>query len=166
MKKYLLLIACVLASVASLGCKDKSRPADLPEDMSPCFVTITQEGKPLEGASVSFEYTTPVKYTTSGVTDANGVAQMSTYGYGGAQIGTAKVVVTKMVTEGLVEATDDEEGSMGSDFYVVDAKYGSVTPRISKSPSVAKNVRKRSKLVLPFMIPQESVELHRRDLYL
>ena len=32
-----------------------------------------------------------------------------------------------MVTEGLVEATDeDEEGSMGSDFYVVDAKYGSV----------------------------------------
>lgn len=127
MKKYLLLIACVLASVSSLGCKDKSRPADLPEDMSPCFVTITQEGKPLEGASVNFEYTTPVKYTTSGVTDANGVAQMSTYGYGGAQIGTAKVVVTKMVTEGLVEATDDdEEGSMGSDFYVVDAKYGSV----------------------------------------
>ncbi len=127
MKKYLLLILCVLASVASFGCKDKSRPADLPEDMSPCFVTITQDGQPLEGATVNFEYTTPVKYTTSGITDAKGVAQMCTYGYGGAQIGTAKVVVSKLVTEGLVEAVDEgEESSMGSDFYVVDLKYGSV----------------------------------------
>mgnify|MGYP004446402499 CR=1 FL=1 len=117
----------MLVILASIGCKDKSRPADLPDDMSPCKVTVVQDGKNLEGATVTFEYTTPVKYTTSGTTDATGVATMMTYGYAGAQQGTAKVVITKLVTEGAEEAAEyGERGVQGKDFQLVDAKYRSV----------------------------------------
>ncbi|MGI6401697.1 MAG: hypothetical protein ACOX0A_06270 [Thermoguttaceae bacterium] len=124
MNKYCAFAVCALIALASFGCKDKSRPADLPDDMTPSRITITQEGEPLAGATVELEYTTPVKYTTSGATDETGVAVMKTYGYAGAQLGTAKVRVSKLVTEGDSEAEEyGESGSMGTDFNVVDAKY-------------------------------------------
>ena len=92
--------------------------------MTPCEITITQEGTPLAGATVELQYTTDVKYKTSGATDENGVAIMKTYSYAGAQQGTAKVRVAKLVTEGATEADDDGNGgSVGSDFNLVDPKY-------------------------------------------
>ncbi len=124
MKKLASLILCLALATFAVGCKDNSRPADLPEDMSPCKITITQEGQPLAGATVSLEYDTQVKYKTSGTTDETGVATMMTYSYPGAQQGTAKVVVTKTVTEGGSEGEDGEAGELGTDFSVVDAKYG------------------------------------------
>lgn len=128
MKHLAIFCACALVLASFIGCGPKnSRPADLPEDMTPCKITITQEGKPLEGASVSLEYDTPVKYSTSGSTDASGVATMMTYGFAGAQIGTAKVLVTKLVTEGASEAEEyGESGESGQDFDTVDIKYKSV----------------------------------------
>ena len=126
MKKICAVALCALLAVSSFGCKDKSRPADLPDDMSPCEITITQEGKPLAGATVELQYTTSVKYTTSGVTDENGVAIMKTYSYAGAQQGTAKVRVDKLVTEGASEAEEyGEAGNLGTDFHLVDKKYRS-----------------------------------------
>lgn len=126
MNKFCAFAACALIALTSFGCKDKSRPADLPDDMSPCKITITQEGVPLAGATVEFKYSTDVKYTTSGTTDDSGVATMMTYGYAGAQQGTAKVRVAKLVTEGASEAEEyGEKGETGSDFNVVDAKYRS-----------------------------------------
>ncbi len=124
MKKFASLIVSLALLAFIPGCKDNSRPADLPEDMSPCKITITQEGQPLGQATVQLVYDTKVKYTTSGTTDDAGVATMMTYGYAGAQQGTAKVVVTKMVTEGGSEGEDGKAGELGEDFYVVDAKYG------------------------------------------
>lgn len=125
MKRLCSLILCVALAALAVGCKDNSRPDDLPDDMTPCKVTITQEGQPLAGATVEFVYDTQVKYTTSGTTDETGVATMITYGYAGAQQGTAKVVVRKMVTEGGSEAEEyGESGEVGKDFQVVDAKYG------------------------------------------
>ena len=142
MKKFAIVLSCLLV-LAAVGCGNKnSRPADLPEDMSPCSVTITQDGQPLAGATVAFEYETPVKYTTSGTTDDKGVAIMQTYGFAGAQIGTAKVVVSKLVTEGASEAEEyGESGEQGQDFEVVDAKYKSkdttdLTITIGKENSV------------------------------
>ena len=124
MNKYYAVVACALIALTSFGWKDKSRPADLPEDMSPCLVTITQEGVPLAGATVEFKYSENVKYTTSGMTNDSGVAEMKTYGYAGAQQGTAKVRVYKLVTEGASEAEEyGEKGSLGNDFNVVDPKY-------------------------------------------
>ena len=117
MKKFCVVALCALLAISSFGCKDKSRPADLPEDMSPCEITITQDGTPLAGATVDLQYTTNVKYNTSGVTDENGVAIMKTYGYAGAQQGTAKV---------RVEAEEyGEAGNLGQDFHLVDKKYRS-----------------------------------------
>ena len=126
MKKIYAVALCAFLACASLGCKDKSRPADLPDDMTPCEITITQEGTPLAGATVDLQYTTNVKYNTSGVTDDNGVAVMKTYGYAGAQQGTAKVRVDKLVTEGASEAEEyGEAGNLGQDFHLVDKKYRS-----------------------------------------
>lgn len=126
MNRLCAVAVCALAALACLGCKGETRPADLPEDMSPCKVTITQDGTPLAGATVEFQYTTNVKYTTSGTTDESGVATMMTYGYAGAQQGTAKVRVAKLVTEGASEAEEyGEVGAKGSDFNVVDPKYSS-----------------------------------------
>ena len=125
--KYLrnvLALTCLLLCVCA-GCdKNSERPADLPEDMTPTKITITQEGKPLEGASVLLEYDTPMKYPTSGITDEKGVATMVTYGFAGAQQGTAKVVVIKLVTEGETQGEEyGKKGEYGTDFHVVDAKY-------------------------------------------
>ena len=125
MKKLASFVLCLALATLAVGCKDNSRPADLPEDMSPCKITITQEGQPLAQATVELVYETQVKYTTSGTTDDSGVATMMTYGYAGAQQGTAKVVVRKLVTEGGSEGEDGEAGELGEDFQVVDAKYGS-----------------------------------------
>ena len=124
MKKFALYLSCLLVLVA-FGCnKGGGRPADLPEDMSPCAVTIIQDGQPLAGATVMFEYDTPVKYTTSGVTDEKGVATMMTYSFAGAQQGTAKVCVSKLVTEGGSEGEEyGDSGSVGQDFDTVDTKY-------------------------------------------
>lgn len=127
MKNFSVSIFCALILIATVGCGNKNtRPADLPEDMSPCKITITQEGTPIEGATVVLEYETPVKYATSGTTDAKGVATMMTYGFAGAQQGTAKVLVTKLVTEGAEEAAEyGEQGQQGQDFDTVDIKYKS-----------------------------------------
>ena len=121
-----LTLATLLLTLA-VGChKNSERPADPPPDMTPTKITITQEGKPLEGASVMLKYNEPVKYPTSGITDENGVATMVTYGFAGAQQGTAKVIVLKLVTEGETQGEEyGKNGDYGTDFHVVDAKYRS-----------------------------------------
>ncbi len=125
MKNFVICLPCVLILATFFGCGPKNtRPADLPEDMTPCTVTITQEGTPVAGATVDFEYTTPVKYRTSGVTDEKGVATMMTYGFAGAQQGEAKILVSKLVTEGASEAEEyGEAGETGKDFDTIDLKY-------------------------------------------
>jgi hypothetical protein len=127
MKNVALLLSSALILAASFGCAKKNpRPADLPEDMSPCVITITQEGTPIEGATVALQYETPVKYQTSGTTDAKGAATMTTYGFAGAQQGTAKVLVSKLVTEGGSEGEEyGDVGTMEQDFETVDVKYKS-----------------------------------------
>lgn len=127
MKNFVIYVSCVLVIAAGVGCSPKnSRPADLPDDMTPCRITITQDGAPVESASVVLEYETPVKYATSGTTDAQGVAVMMTYGFAGAQQGSAKVLVSKLVTEGAEEAEEyGQSGKMGQDFETIDVKYKS-----------------------------------------
>ena len=128
MKKFTICLLCVLILAAFLGCGPKNtRPADLPDDMTPCAITITQEGTPVAGATVDLEYSTPVKYRTSGTTDEKGVATMMTYGFAGAQQGEAKALVRKVVTEGASEAEEyGEAGNSGADFETVDIKYKSL----------------------------------------
>ena len=151
MKKFCVVALCALLAISSFGCKDKSRPADLPDDMSPCEITITQDGTPLAGATVDLQYTTNVKYNTSGVTDENGVAIMKTYGYAGAQQGTAKVRVDKLVTEGASEAEEyGEAGNLGQDFHLVDKCIVLSTRPTLKLRSVKRTPKKSSTSAPPF----------------
>ncbi|MDR1289642.1 MAG: Ig-like domain-containing protein, partial [Planctomycetaceae bacterium] len=77
------------------GCS-RSRPDDLPK-LVPVTLTITQEGKPLSGATVNLSAIEQNSvYTAAGTTDANGVCLLYTHGqYKGSPLGKFKVRVSR-----------------------------------------------------------------------
>ena len=97
-------VLCILS-----GCKQQKRPEGFPA-LFPCTVTVTQENKPLEGASVrllpesgSFEW------IIAGTTDASGTAKIFTHAdFAGAPAGTFKVLISKneMEPSKLVQPKD------------------------------------------------------------
>lgn len=102
-----LLIACIVLSLS--GCRrDDARPADLPQLYS-CILTITQEGKPVDEASVTLTSKNPgVKYAVcSGTTDATGKVVVRTYGYDGVPSGHYAVTVSKFNVEGQHEKINE-----------------------------------------------------------
>ncbi|MDO5552824.1 MAG: hypothetical protein Q4G68_03605 [Planctomycetia bacterium] len=94
MKKYFAILLTFLASVF-LGCGSNSLPDGMPP-LKPFDITITQEGAPLEGATV-FLHSNAVPYVIAGKTDATGKAALSTQSYRGVPDGEFKVVVVKEV---------------------------------------------------------------------
>ena len=110
------------------GCGgDKSRPTDLPK-LFPVSITITQGDAPLAGATVTLNAKTPSKYgTSSGTTDASGIAKFKTYGYDGVPAGDYTVTVAKVGVEGAKEvvAYEGEAPQMvgGTSYQYVDAKF-------------------------------------------
>ncbi|MDR2754783.1 MAG: prealbumin-like fold domain-containing protein [Planctomycetaceae bacterium] len=84
------------------GCSNNSQPSDLPK-LFPCKVTITQEGKPLEGATVTLFSKTPPEgrnWIISGKTNANGIAELVTQPYfSGAPEGEYKLLIGKTETD-------------------------------------------------------------------
>lgn len=89
------VIAFLLGIVFSIGgCSQQKRPDGMPE-LYPCTITITQDGKPFEGAIVRL-YSNDVVFHVSGTTNASGTAVMLTHGeFKGAPEGTYKVTVSK-----------------------------------------------------------------------
>ena len=108
------------------GCKDKSRPSDFPDVFS-VSITITQEDKPLEGATVTLIAKTPSQYgTASGTTDASGVAKLRTYGHDGVPAGDYAVLVTKQGVENAKESKTLEGLPImvgGENYQYVDGKF-------------------------------------------
>jgi hypothetical protein len=92
-------ICCSLLTL--LGCSS-SLPSDLPK-LVIVTLTITQEGKPLSGATVNLVDTMPntnTTYSAGGTTDESGVCLLYTHGrYKGAPLGKFKVRVSR--TENL-----------------------------------------------------------------
>ncbi len=73
--------------------------------LHPCTISITQDGKPFEGASVRL-YSKEVKFLVSGTTNASGEAVIRTHGeFKGAPEGTYKVVVAKEEKEFIEPAS-------------------------------------------------------------
>ncbi len=90
----------VLALLAT-GCSKQKLPSDLPK-LFPTQIVLTQDGKPLEKASVTLTASDPEaagavsKWASSGGTDAMGLAEMFVNGqYKGVPEGKFKVVVLK-----------------------------------------------------------------------
>lgn len=102
---FLILTICATFLTA---CKKDSRPEGLP-DLYPLSVKIIQDGAPLEGASVALISgdAALMRWPSGGVTNAEGIAVINTYGFDGAPVGSFKVTVTKTVEEGGA-ATEEE----------------------------------------------------------
>ena len=71
----------------------------------PCIISVTQEGKPFEGATVRL-YSDDVMFHVSGKTDSSGTAVMLTHGeFKGVPEGTYRVVVSKEEKEFIEPAS-------------------------------------------------------------
>ena len=86
----------LLLGFAFTGCSGETLPG-MPQRF-PAQLTVTQEGKPLEGAKIMLINTdTSSTWSGGGVTDKNGVAQVRTMGqYSGIPEGTYTVCVSKV----------------------------------------------------------------------
>lgn len=99
-KRILLLNCSVLLLVPAfclIGCIRQYRPPGLPK-LYPCQVTLTQEGKPVEGATVllSAKEEGSCPWTVSGITNEQGTASLVTYGqFAGAPEGTFLILLDK-----------------------------------------------------------------------
>lgn len=92
-------ITCIIL-LNLLGCSGPKKPDGLPT-LHSCKVTITQSGKPLDGAIVQLHgVNNSVPWTVNGVTDRSGVAVIKTQTlFSGAPEGKYIVSVTKNVQE-------------------------------------------------------------------
>lgn len=132
MKRFTLLLAAVL-SVAFLGCgpKGPKKPDGMPE-LFPCVLTLTKGGAPVDGAIVTLHPTSgDSQWKPSGVSDAQGVVKLATYGnFPGAPAGSYKVTVMKSepIPEENPMGIDAPNGGVyeASDVYV-DNKYAYAT---------------------------------------
>ncbi len=98
MKRFIGVCASLFLTVALVGCgpSGPKKPEGLPE-LFPCSVTLTNGGAPVDGAIVTL---CPVDasnaWSSTGVTDQNGVAEIMTYGdFPGAPVGQYKVTAMK-----------------------------------------------------------------------
>jgi hypothetical protein len=147
--RKIIYITLLIFVATVIGCGDKSRPSDLPPLYS-CTVTVTQDGQPLEGASIRFDPIEPAdaKYQAAAVSGADGTAQMKTYGFQGTPIGKYKVIVTKIVSESteykLNESTGKEEPVNSKRYRLVEPQFTSAetTPHEIEITGKEKNVTK------------------------
>ncbi|MDR0870452.1 MAG: hypothetical protein LBN39_06625 [Planctomycetaceae bacterium] len=102
--------------------------------LSPCTVTVKQDGKPLQDAMVLLQKGggQPFKWSVAGRTDAAGVAKVMTHGqFSGAPEGDYAVVISKEVTEQAKSGQkqlDDlgneiDTGGMISSYSLVEKEY-------------------------------------------
>lgn len=91
----------LLAIFSFAGCGEP-KPEGLPT-LYPALITILQDGKPLDGATVTLipEDTSLSRWPVGGDTDTSGVAKLHTFHrYEGAPAGKFKVTVNKTITTG------------------------------------------------------------------
>lgn len=98
----LFLLGVLVLLVLEMGCSRTPKPDGLPVLRS-CKITITQEGKGVEGVTVmlSPKEGENCPWAVTGVTDSGGTAQIQTHGnYRGAPEGTFRVLLSKELIDG------------------------------------------------------------------
>jgi len=141
--RYLLLISLFLLC----GCSDPSRPADLPP-LFPCTITVIQGGVPLEGAFVELVLMPDgQKFRPSAATDANGNAEILTYGFVGAPVGRYKILIRKSIDDNIVYGTNEygERVEISADRFMVIAERYS---RIETTPHEVEVTTRRTQLTV------------------
>lgn len=100
MKNILYPLLGVVVFSLLIGCSGEKRPEGMPK-LYPCSITVLQEGKPLENASIDLIMKNgSFKWPVSGTTDSSGVAELRTHGlYPGAPSGTFTVTIEKREPE-------------------------------------------------------------------
>ncbi|MDR3111166.1 MAG: carboxypeptidase-like regulatory domain-containing protein [Planctomycetaceae bacterium] len=95
MKQFIIILSlCIFCT----GCGSKV-PTGFPKTV-PCGITVTDDGKPLEGVFVMLHNAGTSNYSCVAVTDANGRAEMQTsqgsYTQKGVPLGNAVVTLAKL----------------------------------------------------------------------
>ncbi len=90
------------AFLTSIGCGGgPAKPDDMPA-LTPCTITVTHNGEPVEGASVLLSPKSG-KYSAAGITDGSGTAVMKTNAtFEGVVAGDFLATVTKLEETGYV----------------------------------------------------------------
>lgn len=113
--RKIFILTILFAILLTLGCGQKL-PKGMPK-LTPFTVKITYTGgKPVEGATVMMIAENPAetggRWTITGLTDAQGSAEMVTLGqYKGVPAGKYIVIVSKQISEGIPKpgpASDEE----------------------------------------------------------
>lgn len=119
---YFLLLACCVLSV---GCDRVDKPEGLPK-LVRVDITITQDDRPLEGASVLLLAVDPGdKWAPGGTTDAKGIVRPNTQGrYPGVPAGKYKVCVSKTVVETGPPRKETEAATPTKITQLVAGKFG------------------------------------------
>lgn len=113
MRNLTCLLVLTICATFLTACKKDSRPEGLP-DLYPLSVKILQDGAPLEGASVTLVSgdAALMRWPCGGLTDAQGIAVINTYGFDGAPAGNFKVTVAKMIEEGGAASEEESAQAM------------------------------------------------------
>ena len=131
-----LLLIFFFSCFLCCGCRDDSRPDDLPQ-LHPCQIVFSQEGKPLVGAIVFLHPTDPAsRWTSGGTTDEQGIVTLMTHArFSGVPLGEYKVTVSKSeqfqeILPQVVPGGDGTEMTPGSPlqrFLLVEKEYSDAT---------------------------------------
>lgn len=113
-----------------VGCGRKT-PEGMPK-LVPCSISITQDNKPLEDATVML-VSEGLTWTVGGTTDHSGVAKIYTHGtYPGAPVGNYKVVVSKQIVESVdnieVSASVVVSGGVAHEYVAEEFRSADTTP--------------------------------------
>ena len=107
------------------GCGGEPRPDGMPPLVS-VSLTFTQEGEPLEGATITlFSEDDPnFQWAVGGSTDRRGVAELKTHGtFNGAPEGRYVITVRKFVREGELQTMDNPGAPPPRDYNLVNEQF-------------------------------------------
>ena len=101
MLRTILWTTICIAVVSAAGCGQAKRPGNMPP-LYPCTITIMQGSIPAVGVDVwLYNPELSTRWSIAGTTNDSGVAKIRTHGqFPGAPLGTFKVVLSKIVSEG------------------------------------------------------------------
>jgi hypothetical protein len=104
---FVWIFCCVCLVVAGCSNGNTTKPEGFPI-LYPVTLIMTQEGKPLTETTVTLiAEDQSMKWGTSGFSNAEGKIKLKTGGFIGVPVGKFKIVVTKTVSEGVLDSRDE-----------------------------------------------------------